>query len=110
MSAFRGNSEKHLLIPSEAAWGFTMDFTKHEKVVDEWLAAFAAALDQRNIDRVLDLFEPKAFWRDLATFTWNIYTAEGRDAWLLIGTWLRIERAFATSPLKFFHFHESRVA
>jgi putative flavoprotein involved in K+ transport len=57
-----------------------MDFTKHENVVDEWLAAFAAALDQRNIDRVLDLFEPKAFWRDLATFTWNIYTAEGRDA------------------------------
>ena len=57
-----------------------MDFTKHENVVDEWLVAFTAALDQRNIDRVLDLFEPKAFWRDLATFTWNIYTAEGRDA------------------------------
>jgi hypothetical protein len=57
-----------------------MDFTKHESVVAEWVASFAAALDQRNIDRVLDLFEPEGFWRDLVAFTWNIYTAEGRDA------------------------------
>ena len=55
---FQRQLGKHLLIPREAAWGFTMDFTKHENLVDEWLAAFAAALDQRNIDRVLDLFEP----------------------------------------------------
>src|SRR5271155_5808729 len=29
---------------------------------------------------VLDLFEPDGFWRDLLAFTWNIHTAEGRDA------------------------------
>ncbi len=50
------------------------------RVVDEWMAAFDAALDHRDIDQVLDLFEPEGFWRDLAAFTWNFHTAEGRVA------------------------------
>jgi putative flavoprotein involved in K+ transport len=57
-----------------------MDLTIRENVVDEWVAAFTAALDHRDIDQVLDLFEPEGFWRDLAAFTWNLYTAEGHDA------------------------------
>jgi ketosteroid isomerase-like protein len=42
--------------------------------------SFGEALDRRDIDRVVDLFEPDGFWRDLAALTWNVYTAEGRDA------------------------------
>jgi putative flavoprotein involved in K+ transport len=57
-----------------------MDLTKREDVVGEWLAAFAAALDRREIDRVLDLFEPESFWRDLVALTWNVHTAEGHGA------------------------------
>jgi hypothetical protein len=57
-----------------------MDLTIRDNVVDEWLAAFTAALDHRDIEQVLDLFEPEGFWRDLAAFTWNLYTAEGHDA------------------------------
>jgi putative flavoprotein involved in K+ transport len=57
-----------------------MDLTTCENAVDEWLAAFTAALDHRDIEQVLDLFEPEGFWRDLVAFTWNLYTAEGHDA------------------------------
>jgi putative flavoprotein involved in K+ transport len=51
-----------------------------QAMVETWVAAFGAALNRREIDRVLDLFEPDGFWRDLSALTWNIYTAEGRDA------------------------------
>jgi putative flavoprotein involved in K+ transport len=48
--------------------------------VEAWVAAFRSALQRHDIDRVLDLFEPDGFWRDLLAFTWNIHTAEGHDA------------------------------
>ena len=57
-----------------------MDRTAYETIVDTWVAAFGAALDRHDIDRVLDLFEPEGFWRDLSALTWNVYTAEGGDA------------------------------
>jgi putative flavoprotein involved in K+ transport len=57
-----------------------MKLSARRGVVDEWVAAFAAALDHRDIDTALDLFEPDGFWRDLAAFTWNAHTAEGHDA------------------------------
>jgi putative flavoprotein involved in K+ transport len=57
-----------------------MDLSVCENVVDEWVAAFAAALDHRDIDQALDLFEPDGFWRDMVALTWNVYTAEGHDA------------------------------
>src|SRR5260221_11336591 len=59
---------------------FTMDLTRPVNVVHEWVAAFAAALNRRDIDEILHLFQPEGFWRDLAAFTWNLYTAEGHDA------------------------------
>ena len=52
----------------------------HETMVGTWVAGFGAALARHDIDRVLDLFEPDCFWRDLAALTWNVYTAEGRAA------------------------------
>src|SRR5258708_10683141 len=57
-----------------------MDVTIRENVVIEWVAAFNAALERRDVDQALDLFEPDGFWRDLASFTWTLYTAEGHDA------------------------------
>jgi putative flavoprotein involved in K+ transport len=51
-----------------------------QAMVETWVAAFGAALNRREIDRVLDLFEPDGFWRDLSALTWNIHTAESRDA------------------------------
>jgi putative flavoprotein involved in K+ transport len=57
-----------------------MDRTARETMVETWVAAFGAALNRCDIDRVLDLFEPEGFWRDLSALTWNVYTAEGRDA------------------------------
>jgi putative flavoprotein involved in K+ transport len=57
-----------------------MELTLSENVVDQWVVAFAAALDRRDIDEAIDLFEPEGYWRDLAAFTWNVYTAEGRLA------------------------------
>jgi putative flavoprotein involved in K+ transport len=45
-----------------------------------WLAAFAAALDQRNVDATLALFAEDCYWRDFLSFTWNIKTLEGKPA------------------------------
>ena len=48
--------------------------------LQSWLARFQDALTARDVDAVVDLFAPECFWRDLVAFTWNIATAEGRDA------------------------------
>ncbi len=48
--------------------------------VRDWLDAFDGALQARDARAAAALFETGAFWRDLVSFTWNIYTAEGRDA------------------------------
>src|SRR3546814_17031250 len=50
------------------------------QTVSTWLAQFGAALTQRDIAAALALFDDDCYWRDLVTFTWNITTAEGKDA------------------------------
>ena len=45
-----------------------------------WLAAFARALEARDIAAAAALFGDECFWRDLAAFTWNVKTLEGREA------------------------------
>ena len=37
------------------------------------------ALVAQDPDAVADLFLENGFWRDLAAFTWNLKTCEGRD-------------------------------
>ena len=44
-----------------------------------WLAAFSSALAARDIGGAAALFGDECFWRDLAAFTWNVKTLEGRD-------------------------------
>jgi hypothetical protein len=46
-----------------------MDRTARDTPVETWVAAFGAVLDRHDTDGVLDLFEPDAFWRDLAALT-----------------------------------------
>ena len=48
--------------------------------LDGWLTAFSTALEAGDIDGVLDLFQAEGSWRDLAAFTWDIRTLEGRPA------------------------------
>ena len=49
----------------------------------EWLDKLEAAIAAPNATeasmRAAELFEGNGFWRDLISFTWNLYTAEGRD-------------------------------
>ena len=45
-----------------------------------WLAAFGSALAAHDIGGAAALFGDEGFWRDLAVFTWNVKTLEGRDA------------------------------
>lgn len=49
----------------------------------EWLDKLEAAIAAPNATeasmRAAELFEENGFWRDLISFTWNLYTAEGRD-------------------------------
>ncbi|GAA4808005.1 flavin-containing monooxygenase [Tomitella cavernea] len=46
--------------------------------VDAWLAAFEAALAERDIARAAGMFAVDGHWRDLVAFTWNLKTVEGR--------------------------------
>ncbi len=46
----------------------------------DWLARFGEALARRDLDAALTLFGAECYWRDLAAFTWNLKTCEGREA------------------------------
>jgi putative flavoprotein involved in K+ transport len=47
---------------------------------ETWLSAFGSALASRDIGKAAALFGDECFWRDLAAFTWNVKTLEGREA------------------------------
>ena len=54
------------------------DLSTHPtQIAGAWLADFSTALERRDIDAAVALFEPDAYWRDLVAFTWNIRTQEG---------------------------------
>lgn len=43
----------------------------------QWLDDFSAALDRRDMDAAVNLFQTECYWRDLVSWTWNIKTVEG---------------------------------
>ena len=52
------------------------------EVAGEWLEKFQTAISPSpsgdiNIDKVLDLFQPDAFWRDILSLTWDFRTFFG---------------------------------
>ncbi len=56
-----------------------MTGTSATQSVDHWLRGFAAALEQGDIDRAVEMFAPECFWGDFVAFSWNLKTAEGID-------------------------------
>src|SRR6478735_9269771 len=57
------------------------DLSAHPtQIASAWLADFQSALERRDIDAAIALFEPDCYWRDLVAFTWNIRTQEGPEA------------------------------
>jgi putative flavoprotein involved in K+ transport len=47
--------------------------------IDSVLAKLGKALESGNIDAAVNLFQTDCYWRDLATFTWNLKTLEGHE-------------------------------
>src|SRR6478735_11141646 len=43
-----------------------------------WLAGLDEALQRRDVDAALELFEDDCYWRDFVAFTWNLKTLEGK--------------------------------
>jgi putative flavoprotein involved in K+ transport len=43
-----------------------------------WLAGLDGALQRRDVDAALELFEDESYWRDFVAFTWNLKTLEGK--------------------------------
>jgi putative flavoprotein involved in K+ transport len=75
----------------------TVKYASEAQAVELWLDRFGAALERRDVQGALDLFESdECFWRDLAAFTWNIKTSEGGEQ---IGDMLRATLAGA-APCK----------
>jgi putative flavoprotein involved in K+ transport len=54
--------------------------THPTQAASAWLADFQTALERRDIDAAVALFDADPYWRDLVSFTWNICTQEGADA------------------------------
>ncbi len=50
------------------------------QVAEGWLAAFETALSARDATRIGGLFYPDGHWRDILAFTWDLSSADGRDA------------------------------
>ncbi len=46
--------------------------------VNAWLHEFDEALQARDTQRVLMLFNDECYWRDFLAFTWNLKTCEGQ--------------------------------
>jgi putative flavoprotein involved in K+ transport len=48
--------------------------------VGQVLSSLGAALQAKDIDQALALFQHDCYWRDLVAFTWNLKTMEGKPA------------------------------
>lgn len=48
--------------------------------LSKWLSVFGEALKRGDVESAASMFAKQSYWRDLLAFTWNIKTAEGRDA------------------------------
>lgn len=49
------------------------------EAAQRWVDEFHRALTSGDPASTAEVFEPGGFWRDFVSFTWNLYTAEGRE-------------------------------
>lgn len=49
------------------------------QAVDDWLRALELAVDNRDEDRIGDLFTDDCWWSDLLSFTWDFQTYRAAD-------------------------------
>jgi cation diffusion facilitator CzcD-associated flavoprotein CzcO len=47
-------------------------------VLEPWLRDFAEALEAREVDRLVHMFDPDGHWKDILSFTWEHRTFSGR--------------------------------
>jgi putative flavoprotein involved in K+ transport len=57
-----------------------MSETAATRRLSKWLSVFGQALKRGDAESAALMFAKESYWRDLLAFTWNIKTAEGRDA------------------------------
>ncbi|KAH9484720.1 Indole-3-pyruvate monooxygenase YUCCA1 [Psilocybe cubensis] len=50
-----------------------------KKIANDWLASFSAAATQGDVDAIISLLLPDAFWRDMLALTWNLRTFSGKQ-------------------------------
>jgi putative flavoprotein involved in K+ transport len=55
-----------------------LDTTPNDQAT-AFLQTFGAALENRDIEAAVAMFQTDCYWRDLVSFTWNIKTMEGYD-------------------------------
>jgi putative flavoprotein involved in K+ transport len=48
--------------------------------LSKWLSIFGETLKRGEVESAAAMFAKESYWRDLVAFTWNIKTAEGREA------------------------------
>lgn len=58
----------------------TLTASDMNELASAWLRKFSVALGDLKMQALEELFADECYWRDLVTFTWNIKTAEGREA------------------------------
>jgi len=55
------------------------DITAATNQVKKWLSNFNAAIERRDFNQAVNMFEDDCYWRDLVSFTWDIKTIEGQE-------------------------------
>ncbi|PPQ85677.1 hypothetical protein CVT25_002128 [Psilocybe cyanescens] len=49
------------------------------KIANDWLASFSTAATTGDVDAILSLLLPDAFWRDMLALTWDLRTFSGKE-------------------------------
>lgn len=50
-----------------------------KKIANDWLASFSTAATKGDVDAIISLLLPDAFWRDMLALTWDLRTFSGKQ-------------------------------
>ncbi|MFA7554859.1 MAG: NAD(P)/FAD-dependent oxidoreductase [Spongiibacteraceae bacterium] len=54
--------------------------SKVDEVFSSWMSSFGSALQNRDMDSLLNDFDVDCYWKDLLSFTWSYPVFRGKDA------------------------------